>query len=286
LGAVPNSDYWATLAQVLPVLALAVVVEARAISQRWIVETPKWLRFTQSLIWAVTLVVLALGESAALKALRGVTVWPWWTLLMENAIPAAVGLLILGPALDLLTKGYVEGFARIMTGAWMPRLRLALVERRELRQHRKLHALRQWAWQHLHWHEAVDSIIASDVAQVRAMVAETSESPLKEGVEGKLREFTALQEHAARGHEDARQKYRELVRVELEFDRAFRKDRIVRRRLLSEVRAAERHRVLRTILADKKNGEGKVGRPQSAFHNDEQLAAHHDDEHLPALADG
>lgn len=282
----PNSDYWATLAQVLPVLALAVVVEARAISQRWIVETPKWLRFTQSLIWAVTLVVLALGESAALKALRGVTVWPWWTLLMENAIPAAVGLLILGPALDLLTKGYVEGFARIMTGAWMPRLRLALVERRELRQHRKLHALRQWAWQHLHWHEAVDSIIASDVAQVRAMVAETSESPLKEGVEGKLREFTALQEHAARGHEDARQKYRELVRVELEFDRAFRKDRIVRRRLLSEVRAAERHRVLRTILADKKNGEGKVGRPQSAFHNDEQLAAHHDDEHLPALADG
>jgi hypothetical protein len=46
----PNSDYWATLAQVLPVLALAVFVEAWVISQRWNVETPKWLRVTQSLI--------------------------------------------------------------------------------------------------------------------------------------------------------------------------------------------------------------------------------------------
>jgi hypothetical protein len=167
----------------------------------------------------------------------------------------------------------------------MPRLRLALVERRELRRHRKLHALRQWPWRHLHWHEAVDSIIASDVARVRAMVAETNESPLKEDVEEKLREFTALQDHAARGHEDGRQKYRELVKVELEFDRAFRKDRLVRRRLLSEVRAAERHGVLRTILADTTNGEGKVGQPLSAFHDDEQLAAHHDDEQLPPLAD-
>jgi hypothetical protein len=90
LGAVPNANYWATVAQVLPVLALALVVEARAIHQRWTPATPKWLRFTQALIWAVTLVVLALGESAALRALRGVPVWPWWALLMENAVGAAI----------------------------------------------------------------------------------------------------------------------------------------------------------------------------------------------------
>jgi len=161
LGAVPNSEYWATIAQVLPVLGLAIVLEARTISQRWTPETPKWLRFTQSLIWVVPLVLLAIGESAALRALRGVQVWPWWTLLMEITISAAISVLFLAPALELLTKGYAEAAARIMTGGWLPRLRLALLEHREYRQHRKLHTLRAWLWQHLHWHEAVDRIIAS-----------------------------------------------------------------------------------------------------------------------------
>jgi hypothetical protein len=106
-------------------------------------ETPKWLRFTQSLIWVVPLVLLAIGESAALRALRGVQVWPWWTLLMEITISAAISVLFLAPALELLTKGYAEAAARIMTGGWLPRLRLALLEHREYRQHRKLHTLRR-----------------------------------------------------------------------------------------------------------------------------------------------
>jgi hypothetical protein len=267
---VPNSNYWATVAQVLPVLALAVVVEARAIHQRWTPDTPKWLRFTQALIWAATLLILAFGESAALRALRGVPVWPWWTLLLEYAISAAISLLVLAPALELLTKGYAEAIARMMTGGWLPRFRLALMERRELRQHRRLHAVRQWLWRHLDLDEAVERIFASEVAELRAMAAETSGSPLKEELEERLRKMTAAQQHAARGHEDTRQKYRETVRVELEVDRAFREDRIVRRRQLSEVRAAERHRVFRAILADTTNDVGKVGQPQSAFHHDEE----------------
>jgi hypothetical protein len=89
----------------------------------------------------------------------------------------------------------------------------------------------------LDWHEAVDNEFASMVARLRALTAEANESPLKEEAEEKLREVIAGQRHAARGQEDARQKYRETVRLELELDRAFREDRIVRRRELSEVRA-------------------------------------------------
>jgi hypothetical protein len=263
LGAVPNSEYWATIAQVLPVLGLAIVLEARTISQRWTPETPKWLRFTQSLIWVVPLVLLAIGESAALRALRGVQVWPWWTLLMEITISAAISVLFLAPALELLTKGYAEAAARIMTGGWLPRLRLALLEHREYRQHRKLHTLRAWLWQHLNWHEAVDRIIASGVARLRTL-AETSESPQKEEAEEELREAIAGQQHAALGHEDAREMYRETVRFELELTREFREDKIVRRRQLSEARAAERHRVFQAILADTTHGADEVA---------EQLAA-------------
>ena len=40
---------------------------------------------------------------------------------------------------------------------------------------RKLHAMRRWAWRHLDWHEAVDSIIASEAAEFRAMA--TSAEP-------------------------------------------------------------------------------------------------------------
>jgi hypothetical protein len=157
------------------------------------------------------------------------------------------------------------------------------VERRELRLHRKFHAFRQRAWRHLDWHDEVDGIIASDVAKVRALVAETNESPLKAEAEEKLGKFTALQEHAARGTADVLQMYRQLIRDELERDRAFREDRIVRRRRLSEVRATERNRAFRAILADTTNGESKVGQPQRAIHDDQQLAAHGDNE-LPALA--
>jgi 1,4-dihydroxy-2-naphthoyl-CoA synthase len=35
--------------------------------------------------------------------------------------------------------------------------------------------MRRWAWRHLDWHEAVDSIIASEAAEFRAMA--TSAEP-------------------------------------------------------------------------------------------------------------
>ena len=120
----PDSDYWATVAQVLPVFALAVVVEARAISQRWTSETSKLFRYALSATWAVTLAVLAFGELAALRALRGEQVSAWWALLMENAVAVAISVLVTAPAVDFLVKGYAEGFARLATGGWFWRLRL------------------------------------------------------------------------------------------------------------------------------------------------------------------
>jgi hypothetical protein len=50
------------------------------------------------LIWVIPLVRLAIGEPAALRALRGVDVWPGWTVLMENAVIAAISVLFLAPA--------------------------------------------------------------------------------------------------------------------------------------------------------------------------------------------
>jgi hypothetical protein len=64
---VADGDYWAALAQVIPVLALALVIEARVVTGRWTVATPRRVRFTLATIWAVTLSMMTCGELTAFR---------------------------------------------------------------------------------------------------------------------------------------------------------------------------------------------------------------------------
>jgi hypothetical protein len=111
-------------------------------------------------------------------------------------------------------------------------------------------------WRHVQWHEAADRIIADQVGELRAMAAHANGSHLKGEVEAKLREMTALQQDGVRAHADTQQMYRQTVMTELELDRAFREGRVARRRQLAEARAADRHRVLESILAETPTMDG------------------------------
>jgi hypothetical protein len=250
IRAVPNPDYWAALSQVLPVFALAVVIEARLVAREWDTQTPRWTRFTQSFIWSTTLLVLALGESAAFKALRGEEVWRYWAVVMDNAVGAAIGLLILAPALEVLTKGNAEGVARLLTGAWVPRLRLALLDREYGRLHRRFFKIRQNSWSRLALLEDLRTSSVKVTDQFKSAAISSGGTPSEKVVREQLHEAIRAQEEVVRVEAAERVEYRRLVREELERERRIRVDRVARQRRLTEARIADRHRVLREILAD------------------------------------
>jgi hypothetical protein len=215
---------------------------------------------------------LAFGELGAFRALRGGEVPPWWTRLMEIAIGAAIGLLILVPAIEFVAKGNAEGVARMITGAWLPRWRLFLVERRLLRAHRLLHAQRHERWLLLNQLEGAVSAIKGTVSGFTTLIARyeaaangASDSPPKEildhkeVLEEKLCEANALLLKTTQEQADALRAYRQMISEELEIDSAFRLSRMNARRLVSEARVEDRHRVVRDILAETTYRTGTVG---------------------------
>ena len=280
--AVPNSDYWAALSQVLPVFALAVVIEARLVAREWNTQTPRWTRFTQSFIWFMTLLVLAFGESAALRALRGEEIWRYWALVMDNAVGAAIGLLILAPALEFLTKGNAEGVARILTGGWIPRLRLALLDRKYGRLHRNFFKIRQASWRRLARLEDLNTQYVGLVDQLKSAATPSRGTPFEKEVDKQLHEVIRAQEEVVRAEAAERVTYRRLVREELERERKIRVDRVTRKHRLAEARVVERHRVLREILAD----TADFGTAKSSLANREaSLESPDDGGFLPLLDD-
>ena len=108
-------EYWATMAQVMPIVALAVVVEARALSSRWEPAWPAWLLISQSLIWASTLLTLGIGEFLAFSALRGSDVADWLPAALDAVVWYALSILIVGPALEFLAKGNAGPLAYLFT---------------------------------------------------------------------------------------------------------------------------------------------------------------------------
>lgn len=68
---VVSGEFWPVTAQVIPVLALATVLEARAIIQKWPKETPRILGSILGATWTVSLILLALTEFFAFLELAG-----------------------------------------------------------------------------------------------------------------------------------------------------------------------------------------------------------------------
>ena len=130
-------EYWATMAQVIPVAALAVVVEARALSSRWEATTPDWLRISQSASWAMSLLTLSVGELLAFGALRGRDVADWLPATLEGVVWFAFSNLFVGPALELFAKGNARPLAYLFTRHPILRFRM----RRARRASRKMEVI-------------------------------------------------------------------------------------------------------------------------------------------------
>lgn len=102
--------YWATAAQILAVLSLAVVVEARAV-QRQRSRLPAWFQLLQGVLWASVFVAAALLLPSALEASRPDRSEPdWMPQLTRYVIAGSASILVLSPALLLLVASLAESY--------------------------------------------------------------------------------------------------------------------------------------------------------------------------------
>lgn len=112
----PDTDldaYWATAAQILAVLSLAVVVEARAVQRQWN-SAPAWLQLAQGLLWASILIAAALLLPSALEASRPDRSQPdWMPEVTQLVIAYSASILVLSPAFLFLVTGSAESFYAI-----------------------------------------------------------------------------------------------------------------------------------------------------------------------------
>jgi hypothetical protein len=109
-------EYWLAVATTVPILALALVLEAREIVRRWTSSTPRLWRTVLSVLWAVPLLGFVVTEYYALKALRGEVAPSWLPPLGELAITSAMLILVLVPAIDFfLVRAQAELLARVLT---------------------------------------------------------------------------------------------------------------------------------------------------------------------------
>jgi hypothetical protein len=126
-------EYWLAVATTAPVLALALVIEARAIVRGWTTSTQRLYRTILSVVWAVPLLGFVVTEYYALKALRGEVAPSWLPSLSELAISGAMLILVLVPAVDFFfVRAQAELLARLLgvkpvsgLKGWRRRLKLA-----------------------------------------------------------------------------------------------------------------------------------------------------------------
>ncbi|MEV8377839.1 hypothetical protein AB0P21_34190 [Kribbella sp. NPDC056861] len=108
-------EFWSTSAQTLPVLALAQILEARAIIARW--GATKWngiQRFMVAL-WIPPLVAYAWTTPICFNALRGVDTDQRWAQVITWSINLGMGILVLSPALNFLMIANARPLARMVT---------------------------------------------------------------------------------------------------------------------------------------------------------------------------
>jgi hypothetical protein len=116
VGAADVSDqFWPTIATVVPVLALALIVEARATIAQWDSDFPWLLRSLQGLSWAFVLVLFAIVETVAFYDLAGNERSGTWVSFAIGAIISSLATLIFTPALSILAKTNAGAAIRFLT---------------------------------------------------------------------------------------------------------------------------------------------------------------------------
>ncbi|TDU89456.1 hypothetical protein EV138_3024 [Kribbella voronezhensis] len=103
LGMAIEHDFWATSAQTLPVLALAQIIEARAIMSRWSRNGRfSVLQRIMMVTWAVPIIAYGYLIPSSLLALRDGAVPDYYAAIITNVVSVGVGVLILSPMLNIL----------------------------------------------------------------------------------------------------------------------------------------------------------------------------------------
>jgi hypothetical protein len=140
--------YWATAAQILALLSLAVVVEARAVQRQWS-SVPAPVQLIQGAIWFSILGLAAFLLPSALEASRPDRSQPdWMPEVTQIVIMYSVAMLVLGPAVLFLVTGSAEsvyavrGLApRARWRAWQHARRSRRLQKRDEEQSRQLQQL-------------------------------------------------------------------------------------------------------------------------------------------------
>lgn len=106
--------YWTCVATILPVLALAIVIEIRLNFSRWLRVTPRpWLyKVLSTAVVVVWLAVAIYVEVAALELLRGANL-DGWVVHPTWFVAAGLAIVTLYPVLDLLSPPVAMAFAYI-----------------------------------------------------------------------------------------------------------------------------------------------------------------------------
>ena len=108
-----TDQFWPIIAQVVPVLALAIIIEARTTMQRWPEDTPRYVRRAQGTLWAVPLILFVLAEIFAFQVLAGQAVSTTaWVVVAQTAISMSIAVLIIVPTLQLLVRTNARAVAR------------------------------------------------------------------------------------------------------------------------------------------------------------------------------
>lgn len=121
-------EYWSAVTTVVPVLSLALVIEARAQFNKWDRDIPAWYRTLQSLYWVGLLVSAAVAENTAFAALSGEPPPNRGPTLCSTVIAWLFAALVISPAAEFLVRGPSDTWALLLTlhprSSW--RLRRAL----------------------------------------------------------------------------------------------------------------------------------------------------------------
>lgn len=93
----PPVTYWEVVATVMPVIALALTVEARTIGASWDIDLPRRLRILQAGVFGIPLICLTVGEVQALAVLRNDQIFGPWADICYFTIQVSLAVLVQGP---------------------------------------------------------------------------------------------------------------------------------------------------------------------------------------------
>jgi hypothetical protein len=142
----PPTDFWATSAQTMPVLGLALVVEARVIMRGWEPGRDAVWKSIQGSLWGLSLLIYAFAEPACFRALAGEQVWSGWPTLIQAGVQVGSTALIVAPAIEFIIRANARIFVRLSPSnlqsyrsvvGWLrlsPRLRRAAIRQDDLQQ--------------------------------------------------------------------------------------------------------------------------------------------------------